>query len=130
MAAAEGSGEPDGAVDGSGELPAPSHELFTSTEVLDRMAMQKMLAGIYLTRVLVRSKSRLDRDFQGSDSGELDPNPRFALDDLRPGIRTAGEGVEGALLRERPRLLPELRAFRQCPFAPDAGPPTGRRSWA
>jgi putative transposase len=34
------------AADGSGELPVPSYELFTSTEVLGRMAMGKMLAGI------------------------------------------------------------------------------------
>jgi putative transposase len=34
------------AVDGSGELAVPSYEMFTSTEVLGRMAMTKMLAGI------------------------------------------------------------------------------------
>jgi transposase-like protein len=34
------------AVDGSGELPLPSYQLFSSTEVLGRMAMEKMLAGI------------------------------------------------------------------------------------
>jgi hypothetical protein len=34
------------AVDRSRELPVPSYELFTSTELLGRMAMQKMLAGI------------------------------------------------------------------------------------
>lgn len=34
------------AIDGSGELPVPSYELFTSTEVLGRLAMAKMLAGI------------------------------------------------------------------------------------
>ena len=34
------------AVDGAGELPIPSYELFSSTEVLGRMAMGKMLAGI------------------------------------------------------------------------------------
>jgi putative transposase len=34
------------AVDGSGELSVPSYELFSSTEVLGRMAMTKMLAGI------------------------------------------------------------------------------------
>jgi transposase-like protein len=34
------------AVDGSGELAVPSYELFTGTEVLGRMAMTKMLAGI------------------------------------------------------------------------------------
>ena len=34
------------AVDGSGELALPSYELFSSTEVLGRLAMGKMLAGI------------------------------------------------------------------------------------
>jgi putative transposase len=34
------------AVDGSGELPLPSYELFSGTEVLGRLAMGKMLAGI------------------------------------------------------------------------------------
>jgi putative transposase len=34
------------AVDGSGELPVPSYELFSGTEVLGRLAMAKMLAGI------------------------------------------------------------------------------------
>ena len=34
------------ASDGSGELPVPSYELFSSTEVLGRLAMSKMLAGI------------------------------------------------------------------------------------
>jgi putative transposase len=34
------------AVDGSGELPVPAYELFSSTEVLGRMAMNRMLAGL------------------------------------------------------------------------------------
>jgi putative transposase len=34
------------AMDGSGELPLPSYELFSNTEVLGRLAMAKMLAGI------------------------------------------------------------------------------------
>jgi putative transposase len=34
------------AMDGCGELPVPSYELFTGTEVLGRMAMAKMLGGI------------------------------------------------------------------------------------
>ncbi|MBO0841473.1 MAG: IS256 family transposase [Sciscionella sp.] len=34
------------ATDGSGELPLPSYELFSGTEVLGRLAMGKMLAGI------------------------------------------------------------------------------------
>ena len=33
------------AVDGSGELPVASYELFSSTEVLGRMALERMLAG-------------------------------------------------------------------------------------
>jgi putative transposase len=38
------------ATDGSGELPIPSYELFTSTELLGRMALVKMLAGISTRR--------------------------------------------------------------------------------
>jgi len=38
------------AVDGSGELVIPSYELFTSTEILGRMAMEKMLAGLSTRR--------------------------------------------------------------------------------
>jgi putative transposase len=34
------------AADGSGELHLPSYELFSSTEVLGRLAMEKMLAGL------------------------------------------------------------------------------------
>src|ERR1700747_1939712 len=34
------------AADGSGELPVASYELFTSTEILGRMAMEKMLVGL------------------------------------------------------------------------------------
>ena len=34
------------AVDGSGELPVPSYELFSQTEVLGGMAMERMLAGL------------------------------------------------------------------------------------
>jgi putative transposase len=38
------------ATDGSGELPVASYELFSSTEVLGRMAMQRMLAGLSTRR--------------------------------------------------------------------------------
>jgi len=34
------------ALDGSGELPVPAYELFSGTEVLGRMAMERMLAGL------------------------------------------------------------------------------------
>ena len=38
------------ATDGSGELPVASYELFSSTEVLGRMAMGRMLAGLSTRR--------------------------------------------------------------------------------
>ena len=38
------------AVDGSGELPVPAYEVFTGTELLGRMAMERMLAGLSTRR--------------------------------------------------------------------------------
>jgi putative transposase len=38
------------AVDGSGEVPVASYDLFNSTELLGRMAMEKMLAGLSTRR--------------------------------------------------------------------------------
>ena len=38
------------ATDGSGEVPVPAYELFSSTEVLGRMAMERMLAGLSTRR--------------------------------------------------------------------------------
>jgi putative transposase len=38
------------ATDGSGELPVASYELFSSTEVLGRMALERMLAGVATRR--------------------------------------------------------------------------------
>ncbi|OJY45730.1 MAG: IS256 family transposase [Pseudonocardia sp. 73-21] len=38
------------AADGSGELPVPAYELFSGTEVLGRMAMDRMLAGLSTRR--------------------------------------------------------------------------------
>jgi transposase-like protein len=38
------------AADGSGELPVPAYELFTGTELLGRMALQRMLAGVSTRR--------------------------------------------------------------------------------
>ncbi len=34
------------AVDGTGEVPVPAYELFNSTELLGKMAMERMLAGV------------------------------------------------------------------------------------
>ena len=41
------------AVDGSGELPVASYQVFSSTEVLGRMAMERMLAGLSTCRYRV-----------------------------------------------------------------------------
>lgn len=41
------------AADGAGELPIASYELFSSTEILGKMAMEKMLAGLSTRRYLV-----------------------------------------------------------------------------
>jgi putative transposase len=38
------------ATDGSGELPIPAYELFSDTEVLGRMALERMLAGLSTRR--------------------------------------------------------------------------------
>jgi len=38
------------ATDGTGELPVPAYELFTSTELLGKMAMERMLAGVSTRR--------------------------------------------------------------------------------
>jgi putative transposase len=38
------------ATDGSGELPVPAYELFSGTEVLGRMALERMLAGLSTRR--------------------------------------------------------------------------------
>jgi transposase-like protein len=38
------------AADGTGELPVPAYELFTGTELLGRMAMERMLAGVSTRR--------------------------------------------------------------------------------
>ncbi len=41
------------AADGSGELPVPVYELFTGTELLGELAMQRMLAGLSTRRYRV-----------------------------------------------------------------------------
>jgi putative transposase len=38
------------AIDGSGELPVPAYEVFSSSEVLGRMALDRMLAGLSTRR--------------------------------------------------------------------------------
>ncbi len=44
------------AADGSGELPVAAYELFNSTEILGRIAMERMLAGLSTRRYGVGSE--------------------------------------------------------------------------
>ena len=59
------------AADGSGELHLPAYDLFTATEILGRMALEKMLAGLSSRRYACglepagqRGRGRGDRDEQ------------------------------------------------------------------
>ena len=47
------------AVEGAGELAVPSYELFSSTEVLGKMAMERMLAGLSTPAATAWGWSRL-----------------------------------------------------------------------
>ena len=86
------------AADGRGELPVPAYELFSRTEVLGRMAMQRMLAGLSTRRYPVglepvgervdktarsTSKSAVSRRFVAATEtalGELLAAPLHELD--------------------------------------------------
>src|SRR4051794_28514642 len=41
------------AIDGTGELPVPAYEVFNGTELLGRMALERMLAGVSTRRYRV-----------------------------------------------------------------------------
>ncbi len=43
--------------DGTGDLPVPSYDMFSSTEVLERMAMGRMLSGLSTSRAQRRNAS-------------------------------------------------------------------------
>ncbi len=57
------------AADGSGELPVPAYDLFSSTELLGRLAMEKMVAGLSTRRYPVALESR---SASGGADGEVD----------------------------------------------------------
>jgi hypothetical protein len=75
------------AADGSGELHLPSYDLFSSTEILGRLAMEKMLAGLSSRRY---------------DAG-LEPAGRAVQDRRRP--RASRRYPTGSWPRPRPRWL-------------------------
>jgi putative transposase len=62
------------AVDGSGELAVPVYELFSSTEVMGRMAMERMLAGLSSRRYPVGLEpvgERVDRAGTGTSKSAV-----------------------------------------------------------
>ena len=85
------------AVDGSGELHLPSYDLFSSTEILGRMALEKMLAGLSSRRygrglepagqaveetAAATSKSAVSRRFVAATETALEQLMSRCLDDL------------------------------------------------
>jgi putative transposase len=66
------------AVDGSGELPVPTYELFSQTEVLGRMAMERMLAGL--------STAGIRWGWSRSGRASSKPPPRPASRQCRAGL--------------------------------------------
>ena len=57
------------ATDGSGEVAVPAYELFSSTEILGRMAMDRMLAGLSTRQYSVGLEPVGARTEQGATSG-------------------------------------------------------------
>ena len=108
------------ATDGAGELPIASYELFTSTEILGKMAMEKMLAGLSTRRYPVglepvgaqvtetssaTSKSAVSRRFVAMTETALG---ELLAADLS-GLCGSPEIVEGFLCRFRRGLrFPDL----------------------
>jgi transposase-like protein len=67
------------AADGSGELPVRAYELFSDTEVLGRMALERMLAGLSTRRYPV-ALERLNKDVKRrTDVVGVFPNPEALL---------------------------------------------------
>jgi hypothetical protein len=91
------------ATDGSGELPVASYESFSGTEVLGRMAMERMLAGQSTQRYPVGLKPVGARTEQGRDEhvalGGLAPVRRRDRDRTgrAAGPRPVAERVRTAL---------------------------------
>jgi putative transposase len=104
------------AADGSGEVAVPAYQLFTSTELLGRMAMERMLAGVSTRRYPVAlepvgegveeearsiSKSAVSRKF-------------VAMTSTRATLRGSSEVVRGA---RAPRRRTRVTEPRQPPIS-------------
>jgi hypothetical protein len=127
------------AVDGSGELPVAAYELFSSTEVLGRMALERMLAGLSTRRYPVglepvgarteqaatsTSRSAVSRRFVAATPDRA--GPAAGRGPVRAGPVRAGpgrvDGRRGALRRAHLRGRPGHRHRRgQAPLVCGGG---------
>ena len=64
------------ATDGTGELPVPSYELFSDTEILGRMALERMLAGLSTRRYRVGLEPVGTRTEQAATAASRSAVPR------------------------------------------------------
>jgi hypothetical protein len=74
------------ATDRSGELPVASYELFSQTEVLGRMAMERMLAGLSTRRYPARpgtGRRGLIKHTHAPNASRGAPDPRLVGRDGR-----------------------------------------------
>jgi len=107
------------AADGSGELPVPAYELFSGTEVLGRLALERMLAGLSTRRyrsglepvgervqatAAATSKSAVSRRFVAATETALAELVGADLSGLGPGRRDGRRcALRRVLLRGRAR---------------------------
>ena len=94
---AAGAGDPPAGAGGrrAGEVPIASYELFTSTEILGKMAMEKMLAGLSTRRYPVGLEpvgGRWTRRFGDEQVGGL---PQVRGDDRNRAGRAARRTCPG-----------------------------------
>jgi hypothetical protein len=77
--------------DGTSELPVASYETFTSTEVLGRMAMERMLAGLSTRRYPIGLEpvgTRVEQDAKSTSKSAVSRG-------VRPADRDRALGVDG-----------------------------------
>ena len=87
------------AIDGSGELPVPAYELFSNSEVLGRMALDRMLAGLSTRRygvglepVGARTEQAATSTSRSAVSRRFVAQTETALADCLPRTFLAGSG--------------------------------------
>jgi hypothetical protein len=99
------------ATDGSGELPVASYELFSSTEVLGRMALERMLAGLSTRRYPIGLEAVGARTEQAATSTSRSAvSRRFVTATSRASVR----GLASSRRFGR-RLRPDTTQYRSTP---------------